>query len=406
MSKSTLTAAQQEQVKALREKLGVKEDERFAFFIDPEGNVRPMSDTPTPAGVFRHLHLNNNYDTGARQLHDPLTAGEEGVPLNFNVVVQRGPALLGYKDGQPEYGNRTEGTFRPRLQLISKTKQMLEENGIDVDDLMGPSPTYSTQQKFLDLLKKQSDVLTPVYHTDDKFVDVYPADGSVSIKGIDRKNVFGNRAQAAMKGIMGYDPATGAVTEVAKWKPTVEDHTESAIPLTSPYASQAERLNNIYSPLAILASREDDDLLSTGLQHLVPKGGFRRGELVMIAGRRFGQTMSNRLLAQVQALTSQQPSRKPINYLRKMYEPHYRDYLKEAYRKLHPIIRRDEEGRILPNRAHGESELRIQMRYPLRNRAYAQALRVVKYRELVHRLRHEQNKKHLKKAKRNRKAWQ
>ncbi len=83
---------------------------------------------------------------------------------------------------------------------------------------------------------------------------------------------------------------------------------------------------------------------------------------------------------------------------------HYRGKLQTAYRRLHP--KKDKEGRVLPVRAYGESEARIIGRSILRDAAWARAMRVVKYRDLVQRLRTEQNKKHLKKVKRHRKSWQ
>ena len=176
------------------------------------------------------------------------------------------------------------------------------------------------------------------------------------------------------------------------------------------------------------------------------KGGFKRGELIMVASRRLGSTTARKALAHFTASTRPDHPMDPLlmpqggfkrgelmmigstkvpvprlgnlvgrnapvdsfasimrNMAKSLTHAGYRMKLSTAYRILHP--KKDKEGRLLPVRAMGESEARMIAR-PSRDAAMARALRVVSRHEEIQRLRREQNKKQFKKVKRHRKSWQ
>lgn len=259
-----------------------------------------------------------------RDILNAVAAAEaKGTPssamLSFPIATSTGPVLLDIVNGEPQYGYRKSPAYRVRLQMLDRTKKILQEAGIDVDDLMGERPSYATTTKFMELLK-QRQAATP--HA-----------GAMAYM----RHLLGETAQKAVEA-----------------------------PLTMVYRED-ETIIDIYPPEAAPAERKPPNRMP----QMKPVEGL---------GRKFAQDVFN--------------ARKHTNY---------RAMLQGAYRSLHP--RRDSYGRVMPVRAYGESELRYSRR-PTRNAAMERALRVVKYREQVQRLRAEQNKKHLKKAKRHRKAWQ
>lgn len=134
---------------------------------------------------------------------------------------------------------------------------------------------------------------------------------------------------------------------------------------------------------------------------LMPQGGFKRGELVMIGSTKVPVPRLGNLVGRNAPVDSFASIMR--NMAKSLTHAGYRMKLSTAYRILHP--KKDKEGRLIPVRASGESEARMIARMP-RDAGMARALRVVSRHEEIQRLRREQNKKQFKKVKRHRKSWQ